>query len=129
MKKIFQIGLLMLLFIVALAVVPTKTAGPNYQDSQIQYVMTADQPLMAIMLDQEIENCYPYGIALRPGDVEKSPFSEFTLIVATISGKTSLAISYDNASSQKANTVEAVLTIRDEGLTRLDIGENSTKRV
>jgi hypothetical protein len=81
MKKIFQIGLLLLLFIVTLAVVPQRS-GPTHQDAIGEYVFVPDQPVpvqtMSLFDIQKDYQAYYLG-AVRHGDVEKSPLRSFCL--------------------------------------------------
>ena len=86
MKRTFRIGLLLMLFIAALAVVLPRGA-PNFQfqDAGIQCVSPMDQSPVFIQ-DMPVVSAIVFGcnygialssVALRQGDVEESPISYF----------------------------------------------------
>jgi len=130
MKKIFRIGLLLLLYIATLAVVQDK-ASPTYTDAGIQCLTNPDQPVITVC-DQPVpvialfstgETNSPYLVALRPEDVEKS----LTTLNSNLLGCSQSFLSPLN--SQNYSGYMETNRLRDEtrqmnkGRYRLDIGE------
>lgn len=130
MKRIFRIGLLLLLYIATLAVVQDKTS-PTYTDAGIQCLSTPDQPIITV-IDQPVpvvalfstgETNSPYLVALRPGDVEKSLMDLISYSNLLGQGQLSPMYSIMNSGYMKPNNLMGTSRRSFKGQYRLDIGE------
>jgi hypothetical protein len=132
MKKLFQIGLLMLLFAMVLAVVPPRS-GPTYQDAGIQCISTMDhlitpvviqdQPVVAAIGLSKDEVISPYLVALRHGDVEKSLTTFNSNVLGCSQGFLSPMYSIMNSGYMEPNQFMGTSRQLYRGRYRLDIGE------
>jgi len=129
MKRIFRIGLLLLLYIATLAVVQDKTS-PTYTDAGIQCLSTPTQPIVTLV-DQPVpvvalfstgETNSPYLVALRPGDVEKS-LMDLSYSNLLEQGQMSPMYSIMNSGYMKPNSLMGPSRRSYKGQYRLDIGE------
>jgi hypothetical protein len=148
MKKLFQIGLLILLFIAVRAMVPCK-AGPPYQKAETKCMFVPDQSVYVSPLAYAAENfrLYSTGIDAQcrviQGDVEKSPLALLNYAIPRASNVTNLNSPINTAGLIPATKIweTGYVTLnsderlpvssinRTEGATRLDIGENYNIRV
>lgn len=121
MKKLFQIGLLILLFIAIQVVVPPR-AGPIYQDADIQCVFSPDQLSVDLMPIAYATASYDL-IALRQGDVEKSSLGNLNVIFSSRQSDV-MQMSYQDRGNAKTSLNQKMRSHdRAEGPFRLDIGE------